>query len=94
MPERLPTLKSKNLIRILQRDGFVLARQKGSHATYKHPVTQKRVTLPIHPGKDLKRGLLRGILNDLNLTPNAFVRQFSTNQRPEDLNFQVAQQTG
>jgi len=73
--ERLPVLKAKDLIRVLQKDGFVLAHQKGSHATYKHPITQKRVTIPIHPGKDLKRGLLRGILNDLNLTPEEFLKK-------------------
>ena len=75
MSERLPTLKAKDLIRVLQKDGFVLAHQKGSHATYKHPVTQKRVTIPVHPGKDLKRGLLRGILNDLKLTPQEFLKK-------------------
>ena len=75
MSERLPALKAKDLVRVLQRDGFVLAHQKGSHATYKHPVTQKRVTVPIHPGKDLKRGLLRGILNDLNLAPEEFLKK-------------------
>jgi len=73
--ERLPTLKAKDLVRVLQKDGFVLVHQKGSHATYKHPVSQKRVTIPIHPGKDLKRGLLRGILNDLNLAPEEFLKK-------------------
>ena len=75
MSERLPALKAKDLIRILQKDGFVLVHQRGSHATYKHPVTQRRVTIPVHPGKDLKRGLLRGILNDLNLTPVEFLQK-------------------
>lgn len=75
MSERLPVLKAKDLIRILQQEGFVLVRQKGSHATYKHPITQKRVTIPIHPGKDLKRGLLRGILNDLSWTPEEFIEK-------------------
>ena len=75
MSERLPTLKAKDLVRLLERDGFVLVHQKGSHATYQHLVTQKRVTVPIHPGKDLKRGLLRGILNDLNLTPEEFLKK-------------------
>ena len=75
MSERLPTLKAKELIRILQREGYLLAHQKGSHATYKHPVTQRRVTVPIHPGQDLKRGLLRGILNDLNMTPEEFIKK-------------------
>ena len=75
MSERLPTIKAKDLVRVLQKDGFHLAHQKGSHATYKHPTTQRRVTIPIHPGQDLKRGLLRGILNDLNLTPEEFLKR-------------------
>ena len=75
MSERLPAIKAKDLIRILQKDGFVLVHQKGSHATFKHPTTQKRVTIPIHPGRDLKRGLLKGILNDLNLTNEAFLKK-------------------
>ena len=73
MSERLPALKANDLIRVLKKDGFILVHQKGSHATYKHPATQKRVTIPIHPGKDLKRGLLKGILNDLNLTNEEFL---------------------
>ena len=75
MSERLPTIKAKDLIRILQREGYVLVHQKGSHATYKHSATQRRVTVPIHPGHDLKRGLLRGILNDLNMTPEEFIKK-------------------
>ncbi|MBI4357914.1 MAG: type II toxin-antitoxin system HicA family toxin [Candidatus Omnitrophica bacterium] len=75
MSERLPSLKAKDLIRLLQKDGFLLVHQKGSHATYKHPLTQKRVTVPIHPGRDLKRGLLKGILNDLNMTNEEFVKK-------------------
>ena len=73
MSELLPTIKANDLIRILKKDGFIMVHQKGSHATFKHPSAQKRVTIPIHPGKDLKRGLLKGILNDLNLTNEEFL---------------------
>ena len=73
MSERLPTIKANDLIRILKKDGFVLVHQKGSHATFKHLSTQKRVTVPIHPGKDLKRGLLKGILNDLSMPNDEFL---------------------
>jgi len=75
MSERFPTLKAKELVKFLQKDGFELSHQKGSHATYKHPVTQKRVTIPIHSGKDLKKGLLKGILNDLGLSSEEFLKK-------------------
>ncbi len=74
MGEKLPALKARQVISFLQKQGFILAHQKGSHATYKHPLTQRRVTIPIHPGKDLKRGLLRGILNDLAISPDEFLK--------------------
>ena len=73
MSERLPVLKAKDLIRFLEREGFQRVHQNGSHATFKHPLSHRRVTVPIHSGTDLKRGLLRGILNDLNLTREEFL---------------------
>jgi len=75
MSARLPAIKAKALVRLLQREGYILAHQKGSHATYKHPTTHRRVTVPVHSGHDLKRGLLRGILNDLNMTPEEFIKK-------------------
>ena len=75
MSERLPALKARDLVRVLSKDGFILSHQKGSHATYKHPVTQKRVTVPIHQGRDLKRGLLKGILNELRWSNEEFLRK-------------------
>lgn len=73
MSKRLPVVKAKDLIAVLKKDGFELVHQKGSHATFKNSLTQKRVTIPIHPGHDLKRGLLKGILNDLNMTNEEFI---------------------
>ncbi len=75
MSARLPVIKAKDLVSLLQKEGYILAHQKGSHATYKHPATHRRVTVPVHPGHDLKRGLLRGILNDLNMTPEEFIKK-------------------
>ena len=60
---------------MLQKEGYLLIHQKGSHATYKHPLSQKRITIPIHPGRDLKRGLLKGILNDLSLSNEEFLNK-------------------
>lgn len=75
MSERLPAIKARDLVRVLEKAGFQLAHQKGSHATYKNPANQKRTTIPIHPGKDLKRGLVRGILNDLGWTQEEFLKR-------------------
>jgi len=64
---RLPALTGQQVLTILQRRGFVAVRQSGSHVVLKHP-DGRRTTVPIHPGRDLGRGLLRQIMRDANLT--------------------------
>ncbi len=62
----LPVISAKELIKFLQSKGFVLIRQKGSHQRYKN-ASGKAITIPVHGKDNLKRGLLNGILNELNL---------------------------
>ncbi|MEQ8359255.1 MAG: type II toxin-antitoxin system HicA family toxin [Cytophagales bacterium] len=49
----MPDYSSKNLIKRLQKAGFVLRRTKGSHKIYKH-TNGKWVVVP-HPKKDLPK---------------------------------------
>ncbi|MBI3029391.1 MAG: type II toxin-antitoxin system HicA family toxin [Candidatus Rokubacteria bacterium] len=68
MTPRLPQLSARDIIPILERRGFTLERQSGSHAVYRHP-DGRWTTVPIHGKRDIGRGLLRRILKDANLTP-------------------------
>lgn len=68
---RLPTIKPQKLIKILTKLGFHKIRQVGSHVFFKHPDGRTTV-VPLHPGKDIGRGLLRAILNDIKITPKQF----------------------
>lgn len=51
---------SRNLIELLERDGWVRVAVKGSHWQFKHPTKQGRVTVP-HPVKDIKAGTVVSI---------------------------------
>lgn len=62
----LPVINAKELIKFLQFKGFELVRQKGSHQRYKH-MDGRAVTVPVHGKDTIKRGLLNGILNELNI---------------------------
>jgi predicted RNA binding protein YcfA (HicA-like mRNA interferase family) len=64
---KLPVLKSEELVACLTRNGFDVIRQKGSHVRMKHP-DGRVVTVPVHPGQDIGRGLLRKILRDAELS--------------------------
>lgn len=70
MPKLSPIGGSK-LIKILTKEGFILVRQKGSHARLEHPDGRK-TSVPIHSGENVRIGLLRKILRDINLTPEQF----------------------
>lgn len=70
----LPSIKAPEFIRVIQRLGFRFDRQRGSHAIYKHPETMERVVVAVHTGKDLKKKTLAGMLKDLGLEREEFVR--------------------
>lgn len=67
----LPTIKAKEFIKVIKKLGFYLARQRGSHAVYKHQ-DGRRVVIPIHSGKDLKPGTLMGMIQDLGIDRTTF----------------------
>ena len=73
MPGRLPQLKPKELIRVLEKLGFVFRRQIGSHCILRHPETGKVTSVPMHSG-DIKRGLLFGIIKQAGLSQEEFLR--------------------
>ncbi|SEM10286.1 type II toxin-antitoxin system HicA family toxin [Halomonas daqiaonensis] len=52
-------MKSCELIKELEADGWTLDRIKGSHHHFRHPTKPGTITVP-HPKKDLKKGLIQG----------------------------------
>jgi predicted RNA binding protein YcfA (HicA-like mRNA interferase family) len=74
MTERLPTLKSREVVRALERAGFVVSRTSGSHCRLVHlSDPARKVTVPMHSA-DLKRGTLRGIIAQAGLTVSEFIK--------------------
>jgi predicted RNA binding protein YcfA (HicA-like mRNA interferase family) len=70
MNQRLPSLNAKDVLRALQKAGFVVARTSGSH----HATDPARqVTLPSHGAHDIKSGTLRAIIAQAGLTVAEFI---------------------
>lgn len=73
MSDKLPVLKAREVIEVLEEASFQFIRQKGSHAIYVHP--DGRVTeVPIHRGEDIGRGLLRKIIRDMKISREEFLK--------------------
>ena len=60
------TMQSRELIKLLQADGWQLQRTRGSHHQFVHPTKPGTVTVP-HPKKDPGKGLVRAIRKQAGL---------------------------
>ena len=58
----MTAISGRELARILEKNGWKLARVKGSHRVYIKEDMVERISLPIHGNKPLKIGLLRHFL--------------------------------
>jgi len=69
---KLPIIKPRELIRVLNRLGFFEHHRVGSHAQFKH-LDGRRTTVPVHEGKDINKKTLKGIIDDLDLSVEKFI---------------------
>lgn len=70
---KLPVIKAKDLLKTLTKMGFVKHHQAGSHIQLKHP-DGRRTTIPYHPSKEIPRGTLGGIIDDLGIDVEDFIK--------------------
>lgn len=59
-------MNSRDLIRLLEANGWQLVRTRGSHHQFKHSSKPGLVTVP-HPKKDLGTGLVKAILKQAGI---------------------------
>jgi len=62
-------LKYRDILKMVEKDGWRLVSQEGSHRQFKHPVKPGRVTIAGHPSKEAAPGTLKSILNQAGLKP-------------------------
>ena len=67
MGERIRRMNGKQVEKILQKYGFELISQKGSHKKWRNSESNLQVTVPYHQGRDLPIGTLRSILVNANI---------------------------
>jgi predicted RNA binding protein YcfA (HicA-like mRNA interferase family) len=60
-------MKIRDIIKLIEAEGWYLVETEGSHRQYKHPVIHGRVTIAGHPNDDLGSGTLNSILKQARL---------------------------
>jgi len=70
---KLPVISGKEALKALERAGFVVVRQRGSHVRIKKVTSESviKITIPIHGTLD--RGTLKAIVRNAGLTVEEFV---------------------
>jgi predicted RNA binding protein YcfA (HicA-like mRNA interferase family) len=63
---KIPPISPNKLIKILEKEGFKIIRQKGSHVIMINN-KKNRIVIPVHPGKAIKPGLTRAILREAGI---------------------------
>lgn len=60
-------MKVKDIIKLIEVDGWYLVSTEGSHRQYKHPTKRGRVTVAGKPSDEVKKGTLNSILKQAGL---------------------------
>jgi len=63
---KVPPLKSREIIDLLQQFGFAEVRQRGSHKQFRH-ADGRVTTVPVHGGRDISPILVRKIAEDIRV---------------------------
>ena len=70
---KLPPLKTRQVVKGLQKMGFEKVRQRGSHAIFHHQDC-RRAPIPIHPTKTISPYFLSDILKRLEIDEDEFLQ--------------------
>jgi predicted RNA binding protein YcfA (HicA-like mRNA interferase family) len=64
----MKSVSSRDLVKALERKGWVLLRVHGSHHIYGREGSPVRLSIPMHEGRDLKMGLVRHLMKMADVT--------------------------
>ena len=60
-------MKVRDILKLIESDGWYQVAQKGSHRQLKHPEKPGRVTVAGHPSQEMDQGTLNSILKQAGL---------------------------
>jgi len=60
-------MKVRDVLKLIEEDGWYQVAQKGSHRQFKHPIKPGRVTVAGHPSQEMDKGTLNSILKQAEL---------------------------
>lgn len=75
MVPKFPLISCNKLVKFLKKEDFIELRQSGSHKFFKH-LDGRTTVVPIHNDEEIGRGLLKAILNEIDISREEFFKRF------------------
>ena len=69
---KLPVLSGQDVRRVLERHGFKMLRQRGSHMVMQRAIEGGTITIPVPDHSELRTGTLRSIIRQSGLAAEEF----------------------
>jgi len=70
---RLGSYKGEQVVKAFQRAGWRISRQRSSHIILEKEGHEATLSIPVHKGKNVKRGTLRDLIKDANMDVDEFL---------------------
>jgi predicted RNA binding protein YcfA (HicA-like mRNA interferase family) len=71
---QVPAVSGRQLIKILESQGWYVKRIRGSHHILRHPTILDAIPVPVHGNRPIKRGTLGNILRSAGISREEFQR--------------------
>lgn len=69
---QLPAVNGKQLLKVLEGEGWYVKRIRGSHHILRHPTIPDALPVPIHGNRPIKRGTLGNVLRTAGISRDDF----------------------
>jgi predicted RNA binding protein YcfA (HicA-like mRNA interferase family) len=71
---KLPAVSGKQVVAVLEREGWYVKRVRGSHHVLRHPSIPDAIPVPVHGRRSVKRGTLASILRTAGISREEFAK--------------------
>lgn len=72
---KLPLISGKDIIKLLQKEGFTVARRKGSHVSLHKKINNKTMLVVVPIKDEVKKGTLLSIIKQAGMTREEFINK-------------------
>ncbi|MBI3816085.1 type II toxin-antitoxin system HicA family toxin [Candidatus Peregrinibacteria bacterium] len=72
----ISVVTGKELVRVVRKFGWDTFHIRGSHHQLKHRKIGNKITVPVHGNRELKRGILRAILKEIDVSVERLRKSF------------------